>query len=35
LSILCEAVCLFFITLGKWKQAPKKEMIDQATKRIS
>jgi uncharacterized protein with GYD domain len=25
---------LIFITLGKWKQAPKKEMIDQATKRL-
>lgn len=25
---------LIFITLVKWKQAPKKEMIDQATKRL-
>ncbi len=25
---------LFFISLVKWKQAPKKEVIDQATKRI-
>jgi uncharacterized protein with GYD domain len=27
-------IYLIFITLVKWKQAPKKEMIDQATKRI-
>lgn len=25
---------MIFITLVKWKQAPKKEMIDQATKRL-
>ena len=25
---------MIFITLTKWKQAPKKEMIEQATKRI-
>jgi uncharacterized protein with GYD domain len=31
---MCEAICLIFITLGKWKQAPKKEMVDQATKRL-
>ncbi|UCF59000.1 MAG: GYD domain-containing protein [Candidatus Bathyarchaeota archaeon] len=25
---------MIFITLGKWNPAPKKEMIDQATKRL-
>ncbi len=25
---------MIFITLVKWKQAPRKEMIDQATKRL-
>ena len=29
-----EVNYLIFITLVKWKQAPKKEMIDQATKRL-
>ena len=29
-----EVIYLNFITLVKWKQAPKKEPIEQATKRI-
>ena len=31
---LCEVIYLIFITLVKWKQAPKKEEVDQATKRM-
>jgi uncharacterized protein with GYD domain len=27
-------VCLIFITLVKWKQPPKKEVIEQSTKRL-
>jgi uncharacterized protein with GYD domain len=30
-----EVICLIFITLVKWKQTPKKEMIDQSTKRLN
>jgi uncharacterized protein with GYD domain len=29
-----EVNYLIFITLVKWKQTPKKEMIDQSTKRL-
>jgi uncharacterized protein with GYD domain len=29
-----EVINLIFITLVKWKQTPKKEMINQSTKRL-
>ena len=31
---ICEVIYLIFITLGKWKQAPQKKGMDQASKRI-
>jgi uncharacterized protein with GYD domain len=34
MNSLSEAVCLIFIVLIKWKQAPKKEIVDKATKTL-
>ena len=31
---LCEVIYLIFITLVKWKQAPKKEEVEQSTKKL-